>query len=314
MQEPKPKTSSFAVLLASYNGAAYIVEQIESILAQAAVRVHIFVRDDGSSDDTIDAIMMMQAAHPEQISVLSDSLGPTGSAAANFFAMLGVIDLSPFDYIGFADQDDVWLPDKLKRAEDCLSGQEGGGYSSNLLAWDDDTDTYWPIIKHGKPKKFDYLFQGASAGCTYVLDTPSALLVQQRMAQFGRQSWGGVSHDWAIYAICRSAGMRWFHDTHWFIHYRQHSNNVYGARPGLAGIVARFRMISNGWYRDHILWLEHVITNRPDERRLFTKLKRGGLADRIYLAAHARDFRRDSADVWKLRIALILGFLGHKSR
>lgn len=303
---------SVAVLLATYNGGTFVRDQIASILSQTAVEVHIYVRDDGSTDDTMNVVGALQKATPRQITILRDQLGATGSAAANFFALLGGVDLASFDYIAFADQDDIWLPAKLNRAVSCLSRQGGGGYSSNLLAWDADRGQYWIMHKHGASKRFDYLFQGASAGCTYVLDAPAALLVRRRLGQLTRQYCAGVSHDWTIYAICRSAGLPWFRDTQSLIHYRQHSGNVYGARPGFAGIAARFGMINSGWYRDHVLWLEHVITNTADERKLLTRLKRGRINDCFYLATQARDLRRDRGDVWKLRIALILGLLGNK--
>lgn len=300
---------SVAILLATYNGGAFVGDQIASILSQTAVEVHIYVRDDGSSDDTIAVIAKLESAFPSQITILRDELGPTGSAAANFFALLQGADLAPFGYVAFADQDDIWLPRKMQRAVECLSRQ-GGGYSSNLLAWDPANDRYWMIEKQGAPKKFDYLFQGASAGCTYVLDTPTALLVRRRLATVALRYCVGVSHDWTIYAICRSAGVPWFRDNQSAIHYRQHSGNVYGARPGFAGIAARFGMISNGWYRDHILWLEHVIENHAGESKVLAKIKRGGIRDRLYLAARANNFRRGPGDVWKLRLAFALGLLG----
>lgn len=304
------KLPSFAILLASYNGGPFITEQIHSILAQTDSEVQIFIRDDGSTDGTVMIVSELQTAVLGRITVVSDSLGPTGSAAANFFALLNSVDLTSFDYIAFADQDDIWLPGKLKRAFECISNQGGGGYSSNLTAWECDSGTYWEMRKHGKRKKHDYLFQGASAGCTYVLDAKTALLVRQRLAPLERRYCRGISHDWVIYAICRSADVPWFRDTEAYIHYRQHANNVYGALPGLAGIAARFEMISNGWYREHILWLENVIENNPAERRLFARFRRDGLLDRLYLAVHAGNFRRDRNDVWKLRLAFLLGLLG----
>lgn len=304
---------SIAILLATYNGQSFVATQVKSILSQVSVNVHIYIRDDGSTDNTLAIIAELQNASPRRISIMYDELGSTGSAAANFFALLDRVGFESFDYIAFADQDDIWLPGKLQRAVECLSSQGGGGYSSNLVAWNDDTETSWLMRKDGKPKKFDYLFQGASAGCTYVLDIQSALFVRQSIALLARQYLPGVSHDWAIYAICRSARLPWFRDTQSFIKYRQHGGNVYGARPGFAGFAARIRMIGNGWYRNHILWLEQVISNHPDEREILKRLRRGGIRDRLYLAARAYSFRRRSEDVWKLRLAFILGLLGGES-
>ena len=301
---------TIAILLATYNGGAFVGDQIVSILSQAAVDVHIYVRDDGSSDDTMIVVAELQKAASDQITILRDGLGPTGSAAANFFALLESADLARFDYVAFADQDDIWLPGKMQRAVECLSRQGGGGYSSNLLAWDPANDHYWMMEKHGASKTFDYLFQGASAGCTYVLDTPTALLARRHLAKVDGPYCAGVSHDWTIYAICRSAGVPWVRDSQSFIHYRQHSGNVYGARPGFAGIAARFGMIRSSWYRDHILWLKYVIKNNADERMLLARIQRGSIRDRLYLAARANSFRRGRGDVWKLRLAITFGLLG----
>jgi rhamnosyltransferase len=310
MSSPNDAFPSVAILLATYNGGPFVGDQIASILSQTAIDVHIYVRDDGSSDDTMTVVTEQKNAASDQITILRDGLGPTGSAAANFFALLEGADLARFDYVAFADQDDIWLPGKMQRAVECLSRQGSGGYSSNLLAWDPANDRYWMMEKHGAPKMFDYLFQGASAGCTYVLDTQTALLARRRLAMVGHQYCAGVSHDWTIYAICRSAGVPWFRDSQSFIHYRQHSGNVYGARPGFAGIAARLGMISSGWYRDHILWLEHVIENHADERMLLARIQSGSIRDRLYLAARANSFRRGRGDVWKLRLAIALGLLG----
>jgi rhamnosyltransferase len=267
------------------------------------------VRDDDSSDDTLNVITHLQKAYPAQITIVSDGLEPAGSAAANFFALLHSLDLSPFDYVAFADQDDIWLPDKLSRAVECISAQGGGGYSSNLLAWNEQDDTTWIMDKQGKQKKLDYLFQGASAGCTYVLDKSCAALVKERLERLNKPFCLGISHDWVIYAICRSAGFRWFHDDRSLIHYRQHAANVYGARPGIAGIFARLGMVKSGWYRNHILWLESVINNSAEERDVMAALKVGSISDQARLAFGAGEFRRQKLDVWKLRVAIALGLL-----
>lgn len=306
IQEAPTRT---AVLIATFNGCAFIGRQIESILSQKNVSVHIFARDDGSTDGTQDALKSVAARCPERFTLIVDQYGPTGSAAENFFALLREVDLSPFDYVAFADQDDIWLPDKLNRAVECISAQGGGGYSSNLLAWNDQDDTTWIIDKQGKPKRLDYLFQGASAGCTYVLDRACAALVKERLERLEEPFCNGISHDWVIYAICRSAGFRWFHDDRSLIHYRQHRANVYGARPGISGVFARLGMVKSGWYRNHILWLENVMSNRPEECEVFSAIKSGRISDQMRLAFRADEFRRQRNDVWRLRLAIAVGLL-----
>lgn len=297
-----------AILLATYNGEQFLGDQVRSLLAQQNVEVHVFARDDGSTDGTINLLKSLQAANPSRITLVTDAAGPTGSAATNFFALLRGVNFDDYDYVAFSDQDDIWLPTKLERAVQCIRGQAGGGYSSNLLAWNEDCGATWVLDKGGQPKSLDYLFQGASAGCTYVLDRFSAALAQRRLQQLTQPNCEGISHDWVVHAICRSAGFRWFYDDDIHIRYRQHSTNVYGALPGVKGMIARMRLMRAGWYKAHILWLSNVIENHPEETAILSAMKRGSLSDRLMFICNAGNFRRTRGAVWKLRFAFAAGF------
>jgi rhamnosyltransferase len=301
--DKKPK---IAVLLATYNGFENVLEQINSILSQNDVSVYIFVRDDGSVDGTEQLLLNSVSCHPQNITIITDQNGPSGSAAANFFLILQSIDVENFDFIAFADQDDVWLPSKLISAAKQITSNAGGGYSSNLTVWDPHRKNTQQLVKRSAQKKLDYLFQGASAGCTYVLDQNAALLVKSRMLGLSDRYCSNISHDWIIYAICRSAGRKWYHDADSHILYRQHSSNVYGARLGIFGFVSRIQMLSSGWYKEHILWLAYVINNNDSEHNVLKMLKRSSFADRWRLAWESCDFRRSTAEVWLLRFAFIL--------
>lgn len=310
MQHQTTKVSKTAILLATYNGEQFLDVQVRSLLLQQNVDVHLFARDDGSVDDTVKLLKSLEAENPGKITVITDALGPTGSAATNFFSLLCAVNLADYDYVAFADQDDIWLPTKLERAVTCIRNNGGGAYSSNLLAWNEKSGASWILNKGGRTKSLDYLFQGASAGCTYVLDRLSAVLVQNRLNQLNKPYCEGISHDWVIYAICRSAGFRWFCDDEIHIRYRQHDTNVYGALPGVSGISARVGIVRSGWYRAHILWLCNVIRNHPAEAAILSAVERGSFSDRFLLIRKAGQLRRRLIDVWKLRAAFALGLLG----
>ena len=96
-----------SVCIATYNGAAYIREQIQSILPQLGKDDEIVVSDDGSTDETL---MIIKAIHDERIIVLPphEQLGST----RNFY---NAIDSAKGDIIFLADQDDIWLPGRVKR-------------------------------------------------------------------------------------------------------------------------------------------------------------------------------------------------------
>ena len=96
--------------MATYNGEKYIAEQIESIIKQSYTKWHLYIQDDCSTDATVSIALSYQEKYPEKITVIENNQN-SGSAKNNFFAMLNTVKS---DYIMFCDQDDVWLPDKIK--------------------------------------------------------------------------------------------------------------------------------------------------------------------------------------------------------
>jgi len=98
---------SVQVLLSSYNGEKYIRRQIDSILNQRDVDIHLLIRDDGSKDQTRKIILEYADKYPNQVEVeLGENLGWKKS----FFRLLQ--DAGTYDYYAFSDQDDFWYEDK----------------------------------------------------------------------------------------------------------------------------------------------------------------------------------------------------------
>ena len=296
---------SVAILLATYNGASYCETQLISLLWQRGVDVHIYARDDGSRDATPAILREWAARHPDRITIIDNQGVSTGSANGNFFALLAAVDAAQHDYMAFADQDDVWTPDKLARATARLTEEGAEGYSSDLIAYSADAGSAWILRKAGRPADLDYLFQGASAGCTYVLTRRAAILAAEVMAK-APAFCEDPSHDWILYAICRSRGLKWVRDPDAEILYRQHGGNQYGAKRGVGELLAKLRMMRSNWYRDHILWLQNVVVNNDEERRVLAAIARGSASDRFWLIRHAKRFRRTPAYVAQLRAAIAL--------
>lgn len=97
------------VLLATYNGARYIGELFESLLAQVGEDFCIVVSDDGSTDGTLEILQRYADQHPDLITILPVARTRMG-ASANFARL---IDAARANYLFFCDQDDVWHPDKI---------------------------------------------------------------------------------------------------------------------------------------------------------------------------------------------------------
>ncbi|MDT2634766.1 glycosyltransferase family 2 protein [Enterococcus dongliensis] len=99
------------VIMSTFNGEKYVEEQIKSIFLQNDVLVSLFIRDDGSTDGTINIIKKLQKKYPIKFVIGGKNLKP----AYSFLEALKICDFQT-DYYSYADQDDVWFPDKLKRA------------------------------------------------------------------------------------------------------------------------------------------------------------------------------------------------------
>jgi rhamnosyltransferase len=305
MEEKKVKWR-VAVLCATRNGELWIAEQVESILSQIGVLVEIFFSDDQSTDLTTDWLKT-KSMFDDRIHLLP-SFERFGSASMNFFRLVRDVNFDRFDYVALADQDDIWALKKLLNAINILQIKLGEGYSSNLIAFDNNKNYSWYLKKSYDKKKFDYLFQGASAGCTYVLTKKAAQLVKTRLV-LNEQYWHSkLSHDWLIYAICRSHGLTWVQDRDAHIFYRQHGINAYGGLPGFRGLIERAKAMYSGWYRNHVLDLKKFqLGSQLDEKIVLSAVERYSFKDRIWLVFNASKFRRTKGDVFLLRISFILG-------
>ena len=109
-----------AVLMAAYNGAAYIRDQLASVLDQMDAESSIYIHDDGSSDGTVDIISEYVRRFPGRVVQIDGT--PRRSAKANFWYLLSRVEA---DVYFFCDQDDVWLPDKIRRSIERLKAMDG---------------------------------------------------------------------------------------------------------------------------------------------------------------------------------------------
>ncbi len=96
------------ILLATYNGAAFLEAQLDSILAQTHKNWRLVIRDDGSTDKTPEILEAFWTRHPDKANVLRDADGDLG-LVQNFSRLLEHVSAQ---YAAFCDQDDVWKPEK----------------------------------------------------------------------------------------------------------------------------------------------------------------------------------------------------------
>ena len=301
MAKRNPKV---AVLMATYNGKQWFFEQINSILQQVDADLRLFVSDDHSTDGTYELLNSL-AKTDSRISILPQ-VGRMGSAGKNFYRLICDVDASGFDYISFADQDDIWNLDKLSHHINLIQSSNAEAVSSNVLA-------FWPdgsqkLIDKSQPQQsWDFLFESAGPGCTFLM-TPWLVGKVRRQLINDSAARDVTMHDWLTYSICRAHGKNWVIDAVPSMQYRQHENNVIGANAGFRAILARLNKINNGWYRHEVALISRVVTSITLDKKLtiFQKIVKGdSILDRFKLIPYAVKGRRKFAD----RVVLVLSIL-----
>lgn len=259
------------VILASYNGAKYIEEQMDSILNQESVSLDIMVFDDCSTDNTIEVLNKYKLN--ANVSIYKREKG-TGNAPRNFLdAIQSLSDkfVNSYDFVAFSDQDDIWFPNKMCEAGKMLRKEQSSLYFSNLNLWDENTN-YKAIINKSYPqKKYDFLFEGGSAGCTYVFTNDFCLELKKILKNTNYYDWELFSHDWFVYFYARVNGFKVSIDNKAYITYRIHAHNSYGQvnKISISAIKERLKYIKNGWYFNHIKEFSVFITPNSVESKIY---------------------------------------------
>lgn len=111
---------TIGIALATYNGARFLREQLDSITRQTRLPDHMVIRDDGSTDETLEIARQFARAANFEVTLLSDGkrLGPM----ENFLA---AAEACGAEMIAFCDQDDIWEPSKLAICERALVSSGG---------------------------------------------------------------------------------------------------------------------------------------------------------------------------------------------
>ena len=218
-----------AILLSTRNGALFLQEQLESIVAQSVATWVIYWRDDGSSDGTPDLMRSFarQAGLDRCIEVGArdgTGVGHIG-IAASFLALLRAAPAGCV--VAFADQDDVWLPDKLERGLAALSAADPDRpalYCARQRLVDDRLRTLGLSPHRGPPP-------ACPAGLTQTVATGGTVMLNPRAAALvaGARAPDGTLHDWWSYLVVGAAGGILIADPVPTVLYRQHRRNAVGA-------------------------------------------------------------------------------------
>ena len=212
------------ILLSTYNGTDYLIQQLDSIRAQTDVDCHLLVRDDGSAEPRTLEILA-EAAHDMHIELVK---GENMGAADSFMQLLAMAP--KYDHYAFCDQDDVWLPDKLSRGVEALQGVDSSTpalYGCNFNVCDANGVVIEPAVDHHR-----VITPGASLieswmpGCTMVFNHAMLTLVRRYMPPADQH----LIHDRWLFLLATFFGQV-IYDERAGINYRLHCNNVVGMLP-----------------------------------------------------------------------------------
>jgi glycosyltransferase involved in cell wall biosynthesis len=219
-----------AILLSTYNGSLYLSEQINSILRQSETNWNLYIRDDGSTDDTLKLINFYIKKYPAKIHLIKDDLGNMKSAAS-FMYLLSIINAN---YYMFCDQDDVWLPFKIEltlkkmKNTELLNPYKGVLIFTNLFVVDLNlnilNNSMWNFSKIDPENAKNFYKTTCSSsvtGCTIMINNAlkDVVLPYHKNARM---------HDWWISLNAVHFGVVEYIKEP-TIYYRQHDANVLGA-------------------------------------------------------------------------------------
>ena len=287
MSESAP---SVAILMATYNGAKYLPEQLASFVAQTHPYWSLWVNDDGSTDDTALLIAAFAANHPTH--TVSFAEGPKQGHAANFLNLTARV--SNADYYAYSDQDDIWEPKHLTRAIEWLVSQVPpyvpAIYGCRTVYV---TGKNLPI---GHSKNFtkkpcfgNALMQNIAGANTMVMNRAARDLIAESADQVTI-----AGHDWWAYQLITGAGGMMLYDPEPMGRYRQHSQNLRGQNTSLRAKFARIGGLFGGTFKE---WNEINIAALTTMRHKLTK-ENQALLDR-YIAARQKPLPARLVHLWR---------------
>ena len=243
------------ILLATYNGAAYLAPQLDSLLAQTHGHFRLLVSDDGSSDDTLAILQRYQSAFGGRMVLLPNEApnrAPAGGVLRNFERLMRAsAEDGRAAYLSFCDQDDVWLPEKTARLLAAVQALEARtGDTTPCLAHSDLTvvDERLQVISPSFAafQRIDPADVNARTLLSVNQVTGCAMLINRALLQLALPlPPEAVMHDWWLAVLSGSGARHYLPEP--LMQYRQHGRNQIGARDrGLPSRLMRLARDGGG--------------------------------------------------------------------
>lgn len=302
---------NISVALCTYNGSQFLQRQLDSIAAQIRLPDELIVCDDGSNDATLSILenFIANAPFPVYIHRNPSNLGVSG----NFCK---AIKLCHGDLIALSDQDDIWQPDKLLRAQSMIQQCKVPAvtlYCSRLQYVNANQDVIgWSPVPHITDFS-NAIVENIATGCSVVFGKEI-----RRLILLGDPN-NMLMHDWWAYLVASAFGQV-IYDTTPNVLYRQHGGNVAGWEPTPLKIWTRTkwlaqRLLADRPGMDSLNQAERFIATYTDihqeNRRMVEELlhlRDAGVLSRMRYVLHPRVERNDAIENFGLKAMLLMGW------
>ena len=213
------------IVLSTYNGARFLAEQLESIQKQTFTDWQLLIRDDGSTDITPQIIAEFVKADP-RIHFINEHDRQNFGVIKNFFTL---VKYEKDDYYFFSDQDDVWLPDKMATMLDEVIHHDKSQplmIYMDLSVVDQDLNVTHPSMIRSQSHHANTTLL---AELTENTVTGGVAMINHALAEKWEDTDDVIMHDWYLALLATATGKLVYIDKPGEL-YRQHDNNVLGAR------------------------------------------------------------------------------------
>ena len=275
------------ILMGTYNGSAYLAEQLLSIENQTYNNWRLIISDDGSTDATLAIVESFQQKWGRDR--LEIRKGPKNGFSKNFLSLVCDPTIKA-DFYAFSDQDDVWMENKLSIA---------------LAYFKSENNSSLPRVYCGRTCLVDELLNPIGYSCLFALPCSfrnalvqsiaggNTMVFNQSAKEFLEKAGllNVVSHDWWIYQLIQGVGGVVYYDPEPTIFYRQHDASLVGSNKSVMAKLERLFYTINGRFKEWnttnylaLLTVDYLLTKENQNiLATFDKLRQGALKDRVRL-------------------------------
>lgn len=304
------------ILLSAYNGEQYISEQIQSILHQTHAAVSILIRDDGSTDKTMELLDQWVTTHPDKIKLIK---GTNVGVVSSFFVLLRTADAEA-DYYCFCDQDDVWLDHKVEHAiarlDSSIYTEVPAMVFTSTYLTDDKLNRKgaWPKPPAQEPSFFNALYENIAIGATITMNRSARNLFINSQSVDSQKV---LMHDWWFYLLVSAFGTV-IYDNKPSMLYRQHNNNVVGGSNSIVGkLKSKWASFKRHTGKDLLhkqasefdrIYGSRLTGEQKEQLDLFLAT-RTRFMERLRYARKSKLYRQSKAESLLFKFFILIGFI-----